>query len=97
MPKLCSPPFRQPLRHGSSSFLLDTAPGCIPLSTYLLIIVYKSVVLNPSSGLARNAISTVDSHPILEAVSRNEANQIFVDASMTGRVIFTAVDDIVEE
>jgi hypothetical protein len=54
-------------------------------------------VLNPSSRLARNAVSAFDSHPILEAANRNEANQIFVDACMTGRVIFTAVDDIVEE
>jgi hypothetical protein len=54
-------------------------------------------VLNLSSRLARNAVNPFDSHPILEASTRAEANQIYVDASMTGRVICTAIDDADEE
>jgi hypothetical protein len=50
-----------------------------------------------SSRLARNAVNPFDSHPILEATTRAEANQIYVDASMTGRVICTAIDDADEE
>jgi len=59
-------------------------------------IVCKYIVLNPSSRLARNAISAFDSRPILEAATRAEANQIYVDASMTGRVIWTT-DTVLEE
>lgn len=49
------------------------------------------LILN--SKVARNAVNLFDNHPILEASTRAEANQIYVDASMTGRVFCTAIDD----
>jgi hypothetical protein len=54
-------------------------------------------VLNLCRRLARNAVNPFETHPILEAPTRAEANQIYVDASMTGRVICTAVDDVDDE
>lgn len=50
-------------------------------------------MLKLNSRLARNAVNSFDSHPILEASTRAEANQLYVDASMTGRVFCTAIDD----
>jgi hypothetical protein len=81
--KLCN----QLREQGSGLLLSVTALEYMPMSMSFLI--YQNFQLTENlyfRSLARHAVSALGGSLTLQASDRNNANQMFIDAYMTGRV-----------